>query len=426
MAVVKEINLSAIFNVMWERGKRIFLFTFVVMIVGAICTLFIHNRYGATAILVMNKSKLGERIMAYPAHPIFSYPPLLLHNSVLQYLMEKYELDKSPYKFDYPEELGARLGVDIIMETSLMKIYVELENATTAANLVNELATKAIEYNQQIMENEKKASNFQLSVEVESVSSTVKTLSDQYLITMKKNLKPLVINELNTYNATIATLRQELETLKSSIVELENQVIAFEDIFPATTAFDLIIPTQRFIFEDNVMLETYRKTHPDFDIKSMEGLTFTAESVNPGYLELQREYKKLKVDLVARKERSIYLDERIQTLVSESKEYQHKIFEMDMEEMLLKADLDRGLEIFSGIDKQERWASTTVTTERQDLYLVHPATPSKKKVFPRRSLIVAVIGAIAFLLSFLYYLLIDLYGLMDYDKEEKIAPAASD
>ena len=91
---------------------------------------------------------------------------------------------------------------------------------------------------------------------------------------------------------------------------------------------------------------------------------------------------------------------------------QNRVFEADLDEMIKKAELDRALEIYSGIDKQAGWAGTTVTTERQDLVLWIKAVPNLKKVFPSRSIMVAVAGMMAFLLAFLFYLLVDLYGLM--------------
>ncbi|MFB3786350.1 MAG: Wzz/FepE/Etk N-terminal domain-containing protein [bacterium] len=410
----KEISLSSIFQVIWERGKRISLFTVLCMAVAAGSSLLIPNRYLSDATLFVLKSKLGERTMQNPAIPMRSFEWLFTADEILLQVIDRCGLRNPPYKMKYPGHLRSRMVVSYINDTSIIKIAVMLEDAEKAAEVANVLAQIAIEKNKELIEKEKQSSSSQIETEIEKIRKQVTLFREEYERTAKKNLKPFTVVQLTNLNTIYSTLEQQIDTLDHSIVEQKERLARMDQIFSATdSALKPKIRTERSVFSDNLSFETMRQTlGENVDLENLKGITFYDEAVNPSYFSLQQEYEKLKADLPSLEAKRQSMANRIKDVSQQIEVMQNKLFDMELDEMIKKAELDRALEIYSGIDKQASWAGTTVTTERQDLVLWIKAVPNLKKVYPTRSIMVAVAGMMAFLLAFLFYLLVDLYGLM--------------
>jgi capsular polysaccharide biosynthesis protein len=410
----KEINLSAIITVIWERGKRIMIFTIICSVLGALSSLTIKNRYEARADLMLNPSKIGERIMEKPAIPIKTYDDLFFHPGVYKDIIDKFELDESPYNLKYPNDLSGRVRINNDDASAMYVFSVQLEDATMACDVTNELAAQAIAIVNHFVDFEQKESTQKIETESNKSLDTVYYFRDIYLKSIKTNLKPLqmqkVANHLTMYSDNI----RQKENLDFSIIELANRKKGFEEIFSASnTDFTETITVKRSILTEPLVLETIRdKVGYDANLADLAGMRFTDEHINGSYAALNMEYQKLMVDLPAQIIKRDALALRAEEHLKKITELQTALYDMEVEELFTKGDMDRALEVFAGINKDAGWAGTTVASERQDLVLVHEAVVNPKKVYPRRSLMVGLTGMSAFLLSFLYYLLVDLYGLM--------------
>ncbi len=414
MIAEKEINLSSILTVIWERGKRILIFTVICAAISAVASLMIHNRYNSVASLMMSPSKLGERIMQRPVIPIRTYEAFLTYPGLLEKMIDKYKLREAPYKFRYPQDLLERIKVSYIMDTALLEIHVQLEDPLVAADVANELAQYAVNTVSRLVEIEQMSSTSKIEEQSnKSLSDTIQ-YKNIYLESLKRNLKPYHMQTLNNYMSMYATDMQQKETLDASIVELEEKIRKFEsEVFSATSEYKQRVQLRRAVVTDPLLLEEIReKKGGEISMDDLENIVFYEEQMDPYYNQLLMQYKSLLADLPSQIKKRDFLAARIEELKTEIVTLQSKVFEMDVEELVTKGDFDRTMEIYSGINKEVGWAGTTVASERQDLIVVDPAVPVKKKVFPRRSLMVGLAGLSAFLLSFLYYLILDLYGLV--------------
>ena len=425
MAVEREINLIAILEVMWERGKGILLFTFAAMILAACITLLIQDRYRAISYLVMNKSKLGERTMQNPAIPMNTYLELATTQRMLQELMAQFHLQQEPYEMKYPEDLGKRINVASMESTSLLRIEVELEDPKVAAEIANAIADNLKKQSALMMELEENTSQGKFKTQVEQIEHVVMSNKDIYEQILLKNNTQLVIHELDTVNSMLALHRQEKDNIDTALAQMSAQINEFENVFAATDFLPILV-TRKNVLADNIVASTVRDKIGPKDLDTLSKITFYNEDINVAYVDLNKEFQKLKVDYQGQLHMREMKDQRIAELEKQAFELQQTLSHMQVEETLAKADFDRALEIFGGIDKQVGWAGTTVATERQDLYNIEPAVAPLKKVFPQRSLMVSLVGMIAFLLAFLYFLFRDLYGLMRFDimkKTESAEPA---
>lgn len=411
----REINLFNVVQVILQRGVKILTFTLVCMMLAALSTLFIQNRYEANALLQMNKSKIGEHTMTNPAIPMNTYQELFSNNEIYYRLLNQYpELTKAPYNFKYPQDLKKRVGVGFSGMASIIALSLELESAEMAATVLNAMAELVIEKNKALMEFEKKTSRMFIEEELRRVQEELELYRETYLNLLKQNQKPILIAELNSKISTLSLLEQSLDTLDHSIAELQTKEDAFKEIFSATnSSFNPTFVLRRSVVIDPVLSKKVEEmADSDLAFDEIKDISFFDESVNTAYVENYTEFMALKANLPALIEKRNSMRQRVRELKPVIHDMQQRLDEMELEEMLAKANLDRTLEVLSGIDKQVGWVGTTVATERQDLILWSPAVPINKKVYPNRSLIVGTVGLLAFLLSFIFYLLADLYGLL--------------
>lgn len=413
MVEEKEISLSTILYVVWDRGKMILLFTGVAMVLTYLISFSTPNRYKAAAMLIMNKSKIGTRTMLNPAIPMKTFDELYNSKKILKEVMDNHkEFKKYPYNFKHLSDLEERVDAHEVWGSSLIRIEVTLEDPVLAADVANELATKAIKINDNLIRFEKEASKRRYATELEFIQLQTDDFQKDYLELLTKNLKPTLIAKLGNKTSILLTLEQEKETLDHSIIELQERELRFKSVL-AGTDFTPIITIERKVVVSPIMADVVNsQVNEPLDYKELQDLTFLEQTINPDYSTLYAEYKKLQVDLPAMQKKRDSYHERIEVIDNEIETMQKRLSEIDLEEMVAKANFDRSLEILSGIDKEEGWAGTTVTSERQDLYLIDEAIPDNKKVYPKRTLTAALGGMIVFLLSFLYYLLVDLYGLL--------------
>lgn len=408
MAFEKEINIYSVLEVVWARGKSIILFTLCAMLAGALISLLIKNRYQAVANVVMNKSKLGERTMANPAMPMTVWLSLARSRALAKELIIKYNLEDSPFNFEYIADVEQRIMVGLLGDGAIINIVVEMEDPEVATNMANDIAAYLIDKSQQIMEIEASSSVSQFRAELDKIRTEVDAKKETYRNMLLENNRELLTQELSTYNSILAKDKQEVENIKSAIMQMSTQVEKFEDVL-SSTDFTKIIETRRNVVGDPIVLNTLRAVGGDQSIENLSRITFVDEQLNGGYIQLNQEYQKAKVDLAAQKALLQQKNARIAQVEQIVNELQRTISEMNIEEMIAKAEFDRSLEILSGIDKEEGWVGTLVASERQDLILMDPAIVPDKKIYPKRSMMVAVIGVIAFLISVVYFIVRDLY-----------------
>ncbi len=422
----REITLSSAIRVIWERGKRIIQLTVLAMVIGLIATFLIPNRYESTTQMVVKASSIGTHTIDNTALPYELHWNIFPSPRMLNEIMETYELDKSPYDFDHYKDLRKRIEIEEERDQPVFTISVTLEDATMAAQVANRLATEAIRVTKELHEKEIERSYERLQNQLQIVDMEMENYQKKYLNDLVNNKLPLLQAKLETKNTLLATHRQELTNLDISINELQSRKAGFEELFSATD-FTKFLYTRRSVIDDAVLMEEIRnkmrKNEMPNDLEQVSNLNLVNQELNGSYLTLDMEFRKLKIDLPTMIERREEVLRRIDRLEEEIPEMQEQIFNMQVEEQIAKQNFDRSVEVLGGIDKQVGWVGTTVNTERVDVYQVDRAIPDSKKVFPIRTIMVGIIGMIAFLISFIYYLLMDLYGLV---AERKLQPENSE
>jgi len=373
--------------------------------------LFIQNRYRATARLVVQVSSIGVHTVNKTELPYDIYWSMFANPETLNSIIDEFNLDESPYNMESHRDLENRIEITSERDAPMFTISVTMEDSKLAADIANQLAQDAKKTSLELQQQEIERSTNQLIDQLRSISEEMNMYRQNYLAMLKENKKQILINEMDVNNTIIATLKQQINTLNHSIVENQTRMKGYEKVF-SSTDFTPTIELKKSLLADALALEAARADDNPDNLAQISEMQIVDEHLNGSYQQLMLAYKQLQVEMPAQIEARDSMQGKLEELEKKVIDQQTRLYEMEVEEQIGKQDFDRAIEVLGGIDKQVGWVGTTVTTERLDVYQVGKAIPDDKKVYPQRSIIVAVIGMIAFLVSFIYYLLLDLYGLV--------------
>ncbi len=408
MSVDREINLASVYRVIWERGKRILFVTLLAMVVAYVTTLFMTKRYGAMAELEVKPSRVGERAMDHWITPIEVFERYIVGDDSLKTVIEEFALDGEPFNIGTVNQLASRINVSKYRETTMIRIYAEMETPEMAAKVANELAKIGIEKNINLLREEVQTTADLLD---DALSDRIKDNASReqaYLKAQKAYMVEVIQKKLDNVFSRWQKLLSERENLVVSTKELETRVASLTD---ALSHQPEKLKLDRTLSEDLVLLETLRGASKKLEGMDLTNIALTIESPNQEHYTLLSEKDRLNAQLQGDRAKLDLIETMIPELKEEIDELQNRLYEAQLDVARMKAEYDRSYEIFGGIDKEHGWASPTVFSERYDIALVNQAIPKERAVRPNRLAILLLSGSLAFLLALVYFLLKDLYGI---------------
>jgi len=410
MSIEREIDLSSVYWVVWERGKRILTVTFVVMIVSFIATLFMTKRYGAMAEVEVRPSRVGERAMQYWVTPVEVYARYIEGDDTLKAIIDDPELglSKKPYEISQVDQLASRISVSKYKETSVIRVYAEMETPEMAAKVANSLVQKGIAKN--------------IAFLIEEASRTAQLLDETLADRMAANnsREQLYLRTQKEYEVEV--LQKYLDNLYSQwqlrLSERENLIVSTQELAVRVAGLEKAVQNQpeklvlaRTLSEDAVLFEMVRSATPELKGSQLPNLSLTIESPNQEHYTLLAEKDRLNAQLVADQAKLAQIEKMLPDLEQKVREVQDQIYERQIEVARLKAEYDRSYEIFGGIDKELGWAFTTIFSERYEMIPITKALAKDTVARPNRPAVVVLSGSMAFLAALAYFLLKDLYGI---------------
>jgi capsular polysaccharide biosynthesis protein len=407
MTVEREINLASVYHVVWERGKRILLVTFLLMGLSYVTTLFMTERYEAHAELEVKPSRIGENVMRGWITPFEVYGRYIGDETLLN-IMNDLGLRGEPFNIRKVDQFAARITVSRFRETSVLFVYTEMETPEMAARVANTLADHIIKKNLDLLAKEAHTSvnliDQSLSARITDNASrevAYQEAQERYRIEIQQKYLDNLISRWQTRMS-------ERENLIMSTRELATRLASLEE---AVSHQPQKLELKRTLSEDLVLLEAIREAAPDQKGPDLANLSLIIESPNQEHYTLLSLKDQMRAQLEGDLAKLALTETLIPDLKREIDQVQGQIYMGQLEVARMKAEYDRSYEIFGGIDKEYGWTPITIFSERYDINIISPAVPKDKVVTPNRPAIVVLSGSLAFLIALAYFLLRDLYGL---------------
>ena len=364
--------------------------------VGAlIVSLSLPNIYRATTYLLISESKIGESARDTNLQQMAMLPtfiPFVDNDALIDASLKKLKLDQPPYNLtldvfrrkDY-------LDVRTPKSTRLLELNIEFPDARLAADLANEMAQGAVEYNQKLNVSDtvatqeflRKQLDGALEAQTDAAGERLKALDEARIEDREKELSILLAEK--------DRLSTQLQQLRLDLVQNQGRTRSLEK---ALADEPELISLKRIVTSDRFVELAAAKTFPDGT-----PLVVTEESVNKVREEMRQTFVSASVNSAAQAAGIAAATARLNQVNKEITELISRI-------TALRSNIEGAgqayllaVETTKTASRDYQAASVTVSSKSQDMKQIAPALIPQRPVRPR-ILINTVMG---FLLGILLF-----------------------
>jgi uncharacterized protein involved in exopolysaccharide biosynthesis len=344
-----------------------------------IVSLFLPSIYRATTYLLISESKIGEsgrdtNLQQMAMLPTFI--PFVDNDALIEESLKKLKLDQPPYNLTL--DIFRRrnyLDVKAPKSTRLLELDIEFPDARIAADLANEVAQGAIQYNQKLNATDtvatqeflRKQLDRALEAQAEAADQKLKALDEAKIEDREKELAILLAEK--------DRLSTQLQQLRLDLVQNQGRTQSLEK---ALADEPEVISLKRSVTSDRFVELAAAKTFPDGS-----PLVVTEESVNKVREEMRQTFVSASVSSAAQTAgieaataRLNQVNKEISELISRTTALRSKI-EAASQAYLLSIETTRTA------SRDYQAASVTVSSKSQDVKQISPALVPQRPVRPR-------------------------------------------
>ena len=348
--------------------------------VGAlIVSLSLPNIYRATTYLLISESKIGESARDTNLQQMAMLPtfiPFVDNDALIDASLKKLKLDQPPYNLTL--DLFRRkdyLDVRTPKSTRLLELNIEFPDARLAADLANEMAQGAVEYNQKLNVSDtvatqeflRKQLDGALEAQTGAAGERLKALDEARIEDREKELSILLAEK--------DRLSTQLQQLRLDLVQNQGRTRSLEK---ALADEPELISLKRIVTSDRFVELAAAKTFPDGT-----PLVVTEESVNKVREEMRQTFVSASVNSAAQAAGIAAATARLNQVNKEITELISRI-------TALRSNIEGAgqayllsVETTKTASRDYQAASVTVSSKSQDMKQIAPALIPQRPVRPR-------------------------------------------
>ena len=190
-------------------------------------SLFSPKIYRATTYIMVSESKIGSGSGDTPWQQMATLPtfvPFVENDAIIRESLEKFHLDRPPYNLT-PERFRRRgyLDVQIPKSTRLLEVDIEFPNARIAADFANDLATRAVQFNDRMNAADNSSTRNFLKRQLEEATERLAQAAAQRLKIQQEARMEDREKELSILLAEKERLSTHLEQLRLALAQDESR-----------------------------------------------------------------------------------------------------------------------------------------------------------------------------------------------------------
>ena len=344
-----------------------------------VVSLFLPNVYRATTYLLISESKIGESARDTNLQQMAMLPtfvPFVDNDALIDESLKKLQLDQPPYNLTL-DVFRRRNYLDVRTpkSTRLLELNVEFPDARLAADLANEVAQGAVQYNQKLNATDtvatqeflRKQLDRALESQVEAAAQKLKALEDARIEDREKELS-ILLAEKDRLSTQLQQLRLELVQNQGRTQSLE-KALADE---PERISLKRSVTSDRFV--ELAATRAFPDGTP---------LVVTEESVNKVREEMRQTFVSASVNsaaqtagIAAATARLNQVNREISELISRITALRGRIETANQAYLL-------AVETTKTASRDYQAASVTVSSKSQDMKQIAPAIIPQRPVRPR-------------------------------------------
>lgn len=342
-------------------------------------SLFLPKIYRATTYIMVSESKIGSGSGDTPWQQMATLPtfiPFVDNDALIQESIEKFHLDRPPYNLTVDRfRRKDYLDVQIPKSTRLLEIDIEFPNAKMAAVLANDLAGRAVQFNDRMNAADTLATRNFLKRQLEEATERLTNAGALRLKIQQEAQMEDREKELSILLAEKEQLSTHLEQLRLALAQDQGRKRTLKQ---ALTAQPRTYELKKSVIADRYLERVMEKIDP-----SGAPLSVTEESLNSTRESIQKDLVKASVDASAEDAGSQEAETRLGRVSKQISSLLDRI--TTLRNAVEQADQSYKLayEAVKTASHEYQNASVTVTAKSQDLKQIAPAIVPERPIRPK-------------------------------------------
>jgi uncharacterized protein involved in exopolysaccharide biosynthesis len=343
-----------------------------------VVSLFLPKIYRATTYILVSESKIGTASRDSPWQQTALLPtfvPFVDNDALISQTLQKLRLDRPPYSLTVDRFRRRNyLDVQIPKSTRLLELSVEFPDAQVAAEIVNDIAGRAVAFNDRMNAADTVATQEFLRKQLSEASARLGEA-------MERRLKVQQEASIDDREKELSILLTEKDRLSSHLVQLQSELAQDESrsqsLQQALIGEPRILQLKKSVTADPFLQRATEKTDPDGPPLSM-----TEEFLNTTREEIQRSLVGARSNAAAGRAGIQEATEHLQKVNAEISQLAARLALLRSE--IDKADRDYSMagEAVKSATRLFQDASVTVSSKSQDLKHIAPALVPERPVRP--------------------------------------------
>ncbi|TAM84430.1 MAG: hypothetical protein EPN47_01800 [Acidobacteria bacterium] len=360
-----------------------------------VVSLFSPRIYRATTYILVSESKIGSGSGDTPWQQMATLPtffPLVDNDAIIQESLKKFNLDGSPYNLT-AEQFRRRgyLDVQIPKSTRLLELDIEFPDAEMAAGLANDIAQRAVQFNDRMNAADASSTRNFLKKQLEEAAARLAQASAQRLNIQQEAHLEDQEKELGILLEEKGRLSTHLEQLQLALAQDESRARTLKQ---ALAGQPRTYELKKSVTADRFLERAAEKMGP-----SGAPLSMTEESLNMTHEAIQQDLVKANVDAAAELAGSNEAENRLGQVSKQISRLLTRITTLRNKTENVDQNYKLASEAVTTASHEYQNASVTVTSKSQDLKQVAPAIVPERPVRPRivlNTLLGFLLGAMMF------------------------------
>jgi uncharacterized protein involved in exopolysaccharide biosynthesis len=358
-------------------------------------SLFSPKIYRATTYIIVSESKIGSGSGDTPWQQMATLPtfvPFVDNDAIIQDSLEKFHLDRPPYNLT-AERFRRRgyLDVQIPKSTRLLEVDIEFPNARIAADFANDLASRAVWFNDQMNAADTSSTRNFLKKQFEEATERLAQATAQRLKVQQEARMEDREKELSILLAEKERLSTHLEQLRLALAQDQSRT---KTLTQALSGQPRTYELKKSVTADRFLERAAENINP-----SGAPLSMTEESLNTTREGIQQDLVKATVDAAAEMAGSKEAENRLRQVGKQISRLLAQITALRNDVQHAEQNFSLAYEAVKTASHEYQNASVTVTSKSQDLKQVAPAIVPERPVRPRivlNTLLGFILGAMLF------------------------------
>jgi len=360
--------------------------------VALLVSLFLPRIYRATTYILISQSKIGQGSSDSPWQQMAmlpTYVPFVDNDAFIKESLARLHLDRLPYNLTAEQfRRKGYLDVRVPKSTRLLELNVEFPDARLAAAIANDLAHRAIQFNDKMTAADTSATQAFLKKQLEAANERLARAADRRLKVQQEARMDNLQKDLGILLAEKERLSTQIEQLSLALAQDDSRVKVLKQALatqPRTYRLKKSITADRFFEREAEKLD-----------QGAQPLSMTEEQLNTTREGIQQDLVRATVSaasenagLNAARSRLAQVNKQAFGLLDRITALRNKIDLADQEYAL-------AFEAVKTASREYENASVTVSSKSQDLKQIAPAIVPERPVRPKivlNTLLGFVLGA---------------------------------